>query len=527
MNSSQRINPIYEQLHWGDKVVKRGLLCKESPNQENSGGVSQKGSGSPTFLSLPLNSHDVQKARPCRGSDECRTSRRYILAVCLLLSITAFAGSLMFAKSVSPTLLLNDGCTTSYNSFSKLQRRFSLQDSQTASAELGTGFPEGCSEKATTLRVFMYDLPSEFHYGMLVQQPYSQGQIWPRNVSDIPPYLGGLYKQHSVEYWLTSDLLTSNMADRQSVCTAFRVDNWRSADVIFVPFFASLSYNKFTRAEQRALGEDKNQELQEKLMQFLEKQPAWQASGGVDHVIVIHHPNSGYFMRDHLRKAMFVVADFGRYASDVANIGKDIVAPYKHVVNDFEAEDTISYEKRKTLLFFQGAIMRKEGGIIRLQLYKLLNGEPDVHFEGGNTTNSAIRSASEGMQNSKFCLNLAGDTPSSNRLFDAIASHCVPVIISDDIEVPFEDTLNYSTFSIFIKSSDALKSNFIIDLLRGVSREKWTKMWATLKQVEHHFKYQYPTQPDDAVHMTWKAIARKIHKVRLHLNKERRYQWRT
>ncbi|VAI21496.1 unnamed protein product [Triticum turgidum subsp. durum] len=28
------------------------------------------------------------------------------------------------------------------------------------------------------------------------------------------------------------------------------------------------------------------------------------------------------------------------------------------------------------------------------------------------------------MASSKFCLNIAGDTPSSNRLFDAIVSHC-------------------------------------------------------------------------------------------------------
>ncbi|KAJ6873497.1 hypothetical protein NC651_032389 [Populus alba x Populus x berolinensis] len=55
------------------------------------------------------------------------------------------------------------------------------------------------------------------------------------------------------------------------------------------------------------------------------------------------------------------------------------------------------------------------------------------------------------MASSKFCLNIAGDTPSSNRLFDAIASQCVPVIISDGIELPFEDVLDYSEFGIFVR----------------------------------------------------------------------------
>lgn len=165
-----------------------------------------------------------------------------------------------------------------------------------------------------------------------------------------------------------------------------------------------------------------------------------------------------------------------------------------------------------------------QGGIIRHQLFERLKGEADVHFEAGNTTSAAIRSSTEGMQGSKFCLNLAGDTPSSNRLFDAIASHCVPVVISDEIELPFEDDLDYSKFCLFVESRNALKSGFVINLLRGVSSEEWTQMWRRLREVDHHFKYQHPTKPDDAVHMTWKAIARKVPQVRLRVNKERRYK---
>lgn len=40
-------------------------------------------------------------------------------------------------------------------------------------------------------------------------------------------------------------------------------------------------------------------------------------------------------------------------------LGKDIVAPYKHIVSNFP-DDSTSFENRKTLLFFQGAIKRKE-----------------------------------------------------------------------------------------------------------------------------------------------------------------------
>lgn len=101
-------------------------------------------------------------------------------------------------------------------------------------------------------------------------------------------------------------------------------------------------------------------------------------------------------------------------------------------------------------------------------MYYLLKDEKDVHFTFGSVGANGVSQAGRGMATSKFCLHIAGDTPSSNRLFDAIATHCVPVIISDDIELPFEDVLDYSTFCIFIHASDAVKKDYVLNLLRGI-----------------------------------------------------------
>lgn len=128
------------------------------------------------------------------------------------------------------------------------------------------------------------------------------------------------------------------------------------------------------------------------------------------------------------------------------------------------------------------------------------------------------------MASSKFCLNIAGDTPSSNRLFDAIATHCVPVIISDDIELPFEDVLDYSEFCVFVRASDAVKNGYLLSLLRGINEEKWTKMWERLKEVEKHFEYQFPTKPDDAVNMIWGVVSRKLSSIQNQVNRENRYR---
>lgn len=163
------------------------------------------------------------------------------------------------------------------------------------------------------------------------------------------------------------------------------------------------------------------------------------------------------------------------------------------------------------------------GGVIRQQLYEMLKDETGVHFEEGSSGSAGIHSATTGMRKSKFCLNIAGDTPSSNRLFDAIASHCIPVIISDDIEVPFEDELDYSEFCIFIKSTDALREKFVINLLRNISKNEWTALWTRLKSVVRHFEYQHPTKPYDSVNMVWRAISRRVPSVKLLLHKQKHF----
>ncbi|XP_028763453.1 probable arabinosyltransferase ARAD1 [Neltuma alba] len=381
-----------------------------------------------------------------------------------------------------------------------------------------------CDPTGALLRVFMYDLPPEFHFGILGWKG-SENQTWPL-VDDpklVPSYPGGLNLQHSPEYWLTLDLLSSDSGKVVRPCTAFRVQNSSQADVIFVPFFSSLSYNRLSKIQ----GDEKvsaNEMLQEKLVQFLMSREEWKRSGGKDHLIVAHHPNSMLDARRKLGSAILLLADFGRYPVEIANVKKDIIAPYKHVVRSTPRAKSFSHKDRPTLLYFQGAIYRKDGGIIRQELYYLLKDEKDVHFAFGTVRGKGIREASYGMALSKFCLNIAGDTPSSNRLFDAIASHCVPVIISDKIELPFEDILDYSDFCLFVRAKDAVRKGYLLSLLRSITEKRWTEMWERLKEITLHFEYQYPSQPGDAVNMIWQEVAHKVSSARFDLHRKNRYK---
>ncbi|CAA0839417.1 exostosin family protein [Striga hermonthica] len=370
------------------------------------------------------------------------------------------------------------------------------------------------------LKVYMYDLPSEFHFDQLGWKNSGKG-VWPDIRVEVPEYPGGLNLQHSIEYWLTLDLLSSEFADNMKGRSAVRVKNAIEADVIFVPFFSSISYNRGSKVKPGQM-RSTNVVLQEKLVKYLIAQEEWKKTGGKNHVIVAHHPNSLLDARMKLWPAMFILSDFGRYPPNIANVEKDVIAPYRHVIRSY-VNDSSDFDSRPTLLYFQGAIYRKDGGIIRQELYYMLRNESDVHFSFGTFQKDGVHRASKGMRSSKFCLNIAGDTPSSNRLFDAIASHCVPVIISDEIELPYEDVLDYSQFCVFVRTSDALKKDFLLNLIRSVGREEWARMWSRLKEIEQFYEFQYPSRENDAVQMIWQAVYRKVFAVRREIHRARRF----
>ena len=87
------------------------------------------------------------------------------------------------------------------------------------------------------------------------------------------------------------------------------------------------------------------------------------------------------------------------------------------------------------------------------------------------------------MHTSKFCLNPAGDTSTSCRLFDSIVSLCVPVIVSDTIELPFEDTIDYRKIAIFVESSSAVKPGYLVSMLRAITPERILEYQKEMKEV--------------------------------------------
>ncbi|CAJ2677577.1 probable arabinosyltransferase ARAD1 [Trifolium pratense] len=371
------------------------------------------------------------------------------------------------------------------------------------------------------IRLYMYDLPPRFNVQMINRRIQSQSPV---TAKDFPrwPDNWGLKKQHSVEYWMMGSLIHEDDDDDGESREAIRVLDPELADAFFVPFFSSLSFNTHGHTMTDPATEIDRQ-LQVDLMELLKKSKYWERSKGRDHILPMTHPNAFRFLRNQVNDTIQVVVDFGRYPKGMSNLNKDVVSPYVHVVDSFtDDESQDPYEARSTLLFFRGRTYRKDEGIVRAKLAKILTNYSDVHYERSVATEENIKASSKGMRSSKFCLDPAGDTPSSCRLFDAIASHCVPVIVSDQIELPFEDEIDYSQFTLFFSFKEALQPDYMIDQLRKFPKQNWTEMWRQLKSISHHYEFHYPPKREDAVNMLWRQVKHKLPSVRLSIHRNRR-----
>ncbi|CAI5537436.1 unnamed protein product, partial [Closterium sp. Naga37s-1] len=374
------------------------------------------------------------------------------------------------------------------------------------------------------LRVYVYDLPREFNYGMVELFSRNRDIAIPDGV-DPPPYPA---HQHSGEWWLLRDLLKPEHERRNS--PAVRVADPSDADVFFVPVFSSLSLvvNPLGLVRNYQLRADAwdDKAMQERLMDWLERQEPWRRSRGRDHVIPAQDPNSLFTVLTRLRRAMLLVSDFGRVAAWQANLMKDVVVPYVHRVSTYSPKDEDDdrrrgvHGNRTTLLFFMGNRYRKDGGAVRDALFKSLEQEADMTLREGTPTVEGRRATRAGMRTSQFCLHPAGDTPSACRMFDAIVNLCVPVVVSDDIELPFEDVLDYREFAVFVPTGKAVRKGYLGKLLRSRKmQERLPVMQQRLREVRHFFEWD---AEDGTVNQVWRRVAAKLPAIREMIHRERR-----
>ncbi|XP_011097408.1 probable arabinosyltransferase ARAD1 [Sesamum indicum] len=410
------------------------------------------------------------------------------------------------------------------------------------------------------IKVYISPLPRSLNYGLLdkywaltsdtrvgseVDNEIRKTLLPKLPKKSLPYPENPIIKQYSAEYWILGDLSTPEELKGESF--AKRVLDYKDADVIFVPFFATLSaelqlvVNK--GVFRKRVEENEDYMRQKMVIDLVKNSAAWQKSGGRDHVFVLTDPVAMWHIKDEIAPAVLLVVDFGGWyrldsktsndsSSDLmihhtqVSLLKDVIVPYTYLLPRLHLSEN---QKRDTLLYFKGAKHRHRGGIVREKLWDLLINVPGVVMEEGFPNATGKEQSIRGMRKSEFCLHPAGDTPTSCRLFDAIQSLCIPVIVSDNIELPFEGMLDYSEFSVFVAVSDALKPNWLVNHLRSYSSEQKDRYRKNMARVQPIFQYDNdhpggigPIPPDGAVNHIWKKVHQKLPMIREAITRERR-----
>jgi len=126
---------------------------------------------------------------------------------------------------------------------------------------------------------------------------------------------------------------------------------------------------------------------------------------------------------------------------------------------------------------------------LREEMFRILQKE-DIVWNGKRVWSSSVKEQDatlfiEQTLQSKFCLAPRGYGRSSFRFFEAMLLDTVPVYIWDDIEwLPYQDILDYSTFSISISKKELPR---LYDILSSISTETYENMVSAIKKNRHWF----------------------------------------
>ncbi|KAL7118087.1 hypothetical protein ACP275_03G113200 [Erythranthe tilingii] len=411
-----------------------------------------------------------------------------------------------------------------------------------------------------SIRVYVSPLPRSLNYGLLekywaltsdtrvgseVDNEIRITLLPKLSPKSLPYPENPIIKQYSAEYWILGDLLAPHELKRESFVK--RVLDSKEADVVFVPFFATLSaelqliINK--SVFRKRVEENEDYTRQRAVVDLVKKSEAWRKSGGRDHVFVVTDPVAMWHVKDEIAPAVLLVVDFGGWyrldsktsndsSSDLTihhtqvSLLKDVIVPYTHLLPTLHISEN---KKRHTLLYFKGAKHRHRTGLVREKLWDLLVNEDGVIIEEGFPNATGKEQSINGMRSSEFCLHPAGDTPTSCRLFDAIQSLCIPVIVSDSVELPFEGMVDYLEFSVFVSVSDAMKPDWLVSHLRSYSDEQKDRFRKNMAKVQQIFQYENghpggigPANLDGAVNYIWKKVYQKLPIIKEAVTRERR-----
>ncbi|GAQ89650.1 hypothetical protein KFL_005470020 [Klebsormidium nitens] len=220
------------------------------------------------------------------------------------------------------------------------------------------------------------------------------------------------------------------------------------------------------------------------------KFPFWNRTGGRDHIFLISESSRARLQDDDLlriRKSIFLLPPVPRSESRF-DTWKDIVVPPS---NGASSDKSMARQRsifevaptRPHLLFFETTANGTDGSPLIQRLSETPH-LPDTLLPSDPLTchgSCALQRVFE----SKFCLCNGREF---NRLFfGAIGEGCIPVLLGDAPELPFEAFLDYADFTVKVEAD--ISREGLIDILSTVAKHAIDRKQAALSAAAHSFRY--------------------------------------
>ncbi|KAE8719531.1 Exostosin family protein isoform 2 [Hibiscus syriacus] len=290
----------------------------------------------------------------------------------------------------------------------------------------------------------------------------------------------------------------------------FRTREKDEADLFFVP-----AYVKCVHMLEGLTEEEINQTYVEALRQM----PYFRRSGGRDHIFVFPSGNGAHFFtswKTFLNRSIFLTPEGDRTNNKNTSsfdTWKDIIIPGnvddEMTKNGDALVQPLPLSNRKYLANYLGRAQGLKG---RLQLIQLADQyshkleAPDLkHDPPGKLFKVEYF---EHLRNAKFCLIPRGLSSWTLRFFESFFVECVPVILSDRIELPFQNVIDYTR--ITIKWPATRIKPQLLEYLESIPDEVIEGMIANGRQVKCLWTYAPESEPCSAMHGILWELQRKV-----------------
>jgi len=363
------------------------------------------------------------------------------------------------------------------------------------------------------LKIFVYELPPDFNTNLLDPA--------------IPRFYDCRTSMYGAEIIIHEQMLKS----------PFRTKNPEEADLFFVPLYTSCfrsirvsvaarrlkDREGMLRGRGTSVEEDQFHFLFSALDYLKDDAPYWKRQNGRDHVFAFTHDFAACFtyhkedtyktermqVMSSLQNAI-LLQYLGDLQSSCFQSRKDIVIPplitNRMVLDGKGGLRTTPVANKHTTVYFRGKLQFNGDATrpgysrgLRMLINRTFGGREGFSINEGHS-----RSYLAEMQDAKLCLAPPGYALWTPRLAENIMVGCVPLLVGDDVELPFEWLIDYRSFTVRVKEADVPR---LEEIVNGISDDELEQKRVRLMDVWRRFTYNEPSQPGDAFDTIMQRLA--------------------